>query len=101
MTHRVRRCDSHRSEANLLVERTVPVMTERSPPQPSWPVLAVVGVSSLAWFLYAVMFTGQIFLGLFFPLFGWTSLYLGWRLLVAVEVIADALQRIARQQENE
>lgn len=75
-------------------------MSEWTPRQPSQ--LAVIGLSIcyLLVLAYSVIIAGQLLLGVLIgAVFG--VVYLGWRFLVAVEAIADALQRLARQREQE
>ena len=49
---------------------------------------------------FSVFIEGALLLGLL-PVFALVSVYLLWRFLRAVEAIADALQRIARERERE
>ena len=75
-------------------------MSEWTRPQLSRPVITGLSICYLLVLAYSVIIAGQILLGLLIgAVFG--VVYLGWRFLVAVEAIADALQRIARQQELE
>lgn len=75
-------------------------MSEWSRPQLSRPVIIGVSVCYLLVLAYAVIIAGQVLFGVLIgAVFG--MIYLGWRLLVAVETIADALQRLARQREIE
>jgi len=50
--------------------------------------------------VYSLMVIQQFLLGVVIPAVLIVSSYLLWRFLVAVEAIADALQRIARQREE-
>lgn len=49
---------------------------------------------------YSLLVIQQILLGVVVPAALIVSSYILWRFLVAVEAIADALQRIARQRED-
>ena len=53
----------------------------------------------IAFLAYSLVIAGQLLLGVF-PAFIIVFLYIIWRLLAAVEAIADAQQRIASQQEE-
>jgi len=68
----------------------------RSVPR-SWRV--GLGIGYLLVFAYAIIIAQQILFGLLLGLLCGV-LYLGWRFLVAIEGITDALQRIARQYEE-
>ena len=61
--------------------------------------LVATAALSLLFVAYSVVVTQRVLLALF-PLFGLLSLYLLWRLIVAVEGIADAQQRLADQRER-
>ncbi len=74
-------------------------MSDRSP-SPSLP--AAIGLTALSALVmaYALLIVQQILLGLM--VVTWLlGLYLLWRFLVALEALADAQQRIARQRESE
>ena len=74
-------------------------MSDRSP-STSLPVVIGLTVISAFLLVYALIIVQQILLG--FMLVTWlVGLYLVWRLLVAIEAIADAHQRIAHQREQE
>jgi len=75
-------------------------MSDWSRPRLSRPWLVGIGVSYLLILAYAVVIAQQILLGLLIgAVFG--VVYLSWRFVAVFEAIADALQRIARQQELE
>lgn len=75
-------------------------MSERTRPRLSLPVVIGLSICYLLVLAYSVVIAGQILLGVLIgAVFG--VVYLGWRFLAAVEAIADALQRLARQRENE
>lgn len=60
----------------------------------------VIGIAVLYMLVlaYSVLIIGQLLIGVWLGiLLG--LLYLAWRFVTAIEAIADALQRIARQQE--
>lgn len=75
-------------------------MPDWSPP--SIPRKWLVGMSLVyvLILLYSVIIAGQILLGVL-PGIWIGALYLFWRVLAALEAIADALQRIASQQEQD
>jgi len=73
-------------------------MSAWSRPRLSRPVAVGLAICYLLVLAYSVIIAGQILLGILIgAVFG--TVYLGWRFLAAVEAIADALQRIARQRE--
>jgi len=74
-------------------------MSEWSPPSVPRSWLVGVGVAYLLVFAYAVVIAQQILFGLFLVI-PFVVLYFSWRFLIAVEGITDALQRIARQYEE-
>lgn len=65
----------------------------------SW-VLAI-GVVYACLFAYGLIIVGQVVLFGVVPLFLVGGGYFLWRFLTAVEAIADALQRLSRQREQE
>jgi CHASE2 domain-containing sensor protein len=74
-------------------------MSEWSPPELPRGVVAGVGVVSVLILAYALLIQGALLLGLLPVLligFG----YLVWRVVAAVEAIADGVQRIADEQEE-
>lgn len=73
------------------------------PSSTQWLALAVIAVAYVAFVVYAVAVLQQLFLALLPLALGvWIFLfYLLWRLVVAIESIAGALQRIASQREGE
>lgn len=75
-------------------------MDRSTPPRPSPRVVATVGIVCLAILVYALLALGNPLLGLF-PTVAAVVFYLGWRLLRAVEMIADGLQRLAAARERE
>jgi predicted tellurium resistance membrane protein TerC len=75
-------------------------MSGWSPPSVPRNWLLAVGVAYALVFAYGLLVLQQLLLVLF-PAVLAASVYLVWRLLVAVEAIADALQRIADQQERD
>lgn len=76
-------------------------MSGWSPPEISREWLVGVGVVYIALLGYSLVVVQQVLLLGLFPGLLLVSLYLLWRFLVAVEAIADALQRIAHQREQE
>ncbi|MEA1929959.1 hypothetical protein [Halohasta litorea] len=75
-------------------------MSEWTPRQLSRPVIIGLSICYLLVLAYSVVIAGQLLLGVLIgAVFG--VVYLGWRFLAAVEAIADALQRLARQREGE
>jgi len=75
-------------------------MSNWSPPAVRQLWLAVFVVGYLLVLAYSVVIAQRILLGIWIGVLC-GALYLGWRLLTAIEAIADALQRIARQRETE
>lgn len=75
-------------------------MSERSPPAVPQNWLLAAGVLFAVWLAYSFVVIQEILLGAL-PLVAFAALYLGWRFLVAVEAIADGLQRIADQKERD
>jgi len=73
-------------------------MSEWSPPTVRRSWLVVFGAGYFLVLAYSVVIAGQILFGIWIGVFCGV-VYLGWRFLAAVEAIADALQRIARQRE--
>lgn len=75
-------------------------MTDWSPPSIPRPWLIAGVVFYILLLAYSVLITGQLLLGVLpgFLLFG---LYFLWRVLAAVEAIADAQQRMAAQEEQD
>ncbi|ESS06665.1 MAG: hypothetical protein A07HB70_01386 [uncultured archaeon A07HB70] len=69
-------------------------MSGWSPPTLSRRQLATVGLLIAVSVTYSVFVAAQLLLALG-PVVLLVTLYLAWRLLLAVEAIADALQRIA------
>lgn len=69
-----------------------------SPPQVPREWLLGIGLVYVAFLAYSVLIAQQILFGVYIGVVA-VSLYLGWRFLRAIEAIADALQRIARQRE--
>ena len=75
-------------------------MVEQSRSPLSHPWLIAICICYLPVLAYTVVIVGQILLGVLIgAVLG--GVYLGWRFLVAVEAIADALQRIADQREGD
>lgn len=74
-------------------------MSGWSPPSPSNRTVAVVGILLLAVLLYALLIAQHVLLGLF-PVVAVGAGYVAWRLLLAIEAIADALQRLATARER-
>ncbi|WP_225333674.1 hypothetical protein [Halomicrobium urmianum] len=73
-------------------------MTGWSPPRPSpRAVAAAVALYALV-LAYALLVVQQVLLGVLFGVF-FVGLYFAWRLLRAVEAIADAQQRMADRRE--
>ena len=73
-------------------------MSEWSPPTVRRSWLVVFGIGYLLVLAYTVVIAQGILLGILIGVLC-GALYLGWRFLAAIEAIADAHQRIARQQE--
>ena len=71
-----------------------------SPPSIPRSWTATIIVLYILFLLYSVLIAVQPLLGLL-PALTIIPLYLLWRLLIAVEAIADAQQRIAHQQDLE
>ncbi len=95
----LRKIHKFRSFFIFLYELTV--MSGWSPPEISREWLVGVGVVYIALLGYSLVVVQQVLLLGLFPGLLLVSLYLLWRFLVAVEAIADALQRIAHQREQE
>ena len=76
-------------------------MSDWSPPSIPREWLAVVTVLYLLVLGYSLVVAQEVLVLGLFPGMALVSLYLLWRFLVAIEAIADALQRIARQREEE
>jgi hypothetical protein len=76
-------------------------MSGWSPPSIPREWLAVVAVAYLLLLGYSLIVVQEVLVLGLFPGMALVSLYLLWRFLVAIEAIADALQRIARQREDE
>lgn len=74
-------------------------MSGWSPPSPSNRTVALVGGLLLAVLLYALLVVQNVLLGLF-PVVAVGAGYIAWRLLVAIEAIADGLQRLAAARER-
>ncbi|QLH77116.1 hypothetical protein HZS55_07325 [Halosimplex rubrum] len=75
-------------------------MSGWSPPKLSRGIVAGFGLASALILAYALLIQGALLLGLLPVLligFG----YLVWRVVAAVEAIADGVQRIAEQMERE
>jgi CHASE2 domain-containing sensor protein len=70
-----------------------------SPPAPSRAVVVGFGAASLLILAYALLIQGAILLGLL-PVLLIGLGYLVWRIVAAVEAIADAAQRIADEHER-
>lgn len=75
-------------------------MNQSSPPRPSSQFIAIIGVFCLAFLVYAILAMGNPLVGLF-PVFAAIVFYFWWRFLLAVETIADGLQRLATHHERE
>jgi hypothetical protein len=75
-------------------------MSGWSPPRPSRQQVTVVAVLYLLLLAYGLLIIQQILLVVMVGLAGF-GLYFGYRLLLAIEAIADALQRMAHQRERE
>jgi len=75
-------------------------MTGWSPPTISRQWLIGIGTVYALLLAYVVLVLGELLVGLV-PAFAFLSLYFAWRFLLAVEAIADALQRIAREREDD
>jgi len=74
-------------------------MADWSPPSIPRSWLIAIVVFYIAFLAYSLVIAGQLLLGVF-PAFIIVFLYIIWRVLAAVEAIADAQQRIASQQEE-
>jgi len=74
-------------------------MSGWSPPKLSRGVVAGFGVVSVLILAYALLIQGALLLGLLPVLFAGFG-YLVWRILAAVEAIADGVQRIADDREQ-
>jgi hypothetical protein len=74
-------------------------MADWSPPSIPRNWLAAIVVFYALFLGYSILIAGQLLLGVI-PAFVLGLLYFSWRLLVAVEAIANALQRIASQREQ-
>jgi hypothetical protein len=70
-----------------------------SPPSPSNRTVALVSGLLLVVLLYALLVAQNVLLGLL-PVFAVGAGYIAWRLLTAIEAIADALQRLAAARER-
>jgi hypothetical protein len=75
-------------------------MSEWSPPSVPRQWVVGIGLVYAVVAVYSLLVIQQILLGVVIPAVLIVSSYLLWRFLVAVEAIADALQRIARQREE-
>lgn len=75
-------------------------MSEWSPPAIPRILVVIIGVLYIALFGYGLFIAGQVILFGILPGMLLISIYFLWRFLTAVEAIADALQRIARQREQ-
>ena len=75
-------------------------MDRPTPPRPSPRAVAAVGVVCLAWLVYAILAMGNPLVGLL-PVLAALVAYTGWRFLLAVEAMADGLQRLAAARERE
>jgi len=75
-------------------------MSDWSPPTLSRGQLAGIVVGLLAVSAYSLVIAQQLLL-VVFPAAAVVAVYLTWRFIVAVEAIADALQRIADHQTEE
>lgn len=75
-------------------------MDQATPPRPSPRAVAAVAVVCLAILVYATLALGNPLVGLF-PAFAALVCYVGWRFLLAVEGMADGLQRLAAVRERE
>jgi len=75
-------------------------MSDWSPPTLSRGQLAGITVGLLAVAAYSLVIAQQLLL-VVFPAAALIAVYLAWRFVVAVEAIADALQRLATQKADE
>ena len=75
-------------------------MSDWSPPTLSRGQLAGIVVGLLAVSAYSLVIAQQL-LFVVFPAAAVVAVYLTWRFIIAVEAIADALQRIADHQTEE
>ena len=76
-------------------------MSDWSPPSVPRHWLIGIGVLYVLLAVYSVLVVQQILLGVVVPGMVIVSVYITGRFLVAVEAIADALQRIADQREED
>ena len=76
-------------------------MSDWSPPSIPREWLAGIAVLYAVLLAYSLVVVQEVLLFGLFPGMALASLYLLWRFLVAVEAIADALQRIAHEREKE
>jgi len=74
-------------------------MADWSPPSISRNWVIAIGVFYVLLLAYSIIIAGQLLLGLL-PGFLIVVLYFLWRVLIAVEAIADAQQRMASQREE-
>ena len=74
-------------------------MADSSPPSIPRSWAATIIVLYVLFLLYSILLAAQPLLGLL-PALIIIPLYLLWRLLVAIEAIADAQQRIAHKQDQ-
>lgn len=75
-------------------------MSSWSPPTVPAPWVGVGAVFFLLWLAYCLLIIQQLLLGVL-PLFVFAGLYLTWRMLAALEAIADAQQRLADSRERD
>jgi len=73
-------------------------MSEWSPPSIPRQWVVGIGIVYTLSVVYSLVVMQPILLGVVLPAVVLVSSYILWRFLVAIEAIADALQRIARQQ---
>lgn len=76
-------------------------MSDWSPPSVPRKWAVSIGILYLLLIIYAVIVAQQLLLFGIVPGMILVSVYVLWRFFVAVEAIADALQRIAHQQEQD
>lgn len=76
-------------------------MSEWSPPSLPRELVVIIGILYLLLVGYSLFILGQILSFGIIPGILVVSIYLLWRFIVAVEAIADALQRIAYQREQD
>jgi hypothetical protein len=74
-------------------------MADRSPPIPSSSIVVVFLCCWVLWLLYALLVLQAVLLGLLPGLLAAAG-YVAWRLLVAVESIADSLRRLADERQQ-